>query len=319
MINNNMLPVKQLVDYFHLIQVCGDARSMDNRYIRVLDVNRPGLELSGYKFTTEPRRIIIIGEKEQKYLAHFSEGEQYLRFIQLTDELTPMIIVTHGNPVPAGLIKRANEVNFPVFVTNAESYRIIADITTYLDENMAPTDSLHGVLMNIYGTGVLITGESGLGKSEVALELIRRGHILISDDRVDVKRVSTHIQGYAPYLLKGFLEIRGIGIIDVMRMFGSSAIMDKSSVDLVIHFEQYDPNKEYTRVGIEVNLYKDILGIKVPQMTIPVTAGRSMGVILESAVSQFKLKQTGYDSGREFEAKVYNYILKQDEENKEDK
>lgn len=310
----NRVKVSQLVQDFHLEQVCGDEHSCDNRYVVVCDVNRPGLELTGYQFDTNPRRIIIIGEKEQKYLSELSDDEVYQRFIQLTDVFTPMIIVTHGNPVPLGLIRRANEVNFPVFVTDVPSYRIIADITSYLDEKLAPSDSLHGVLMNVYNTGVLITGESGMGKSEVALELLTKGHVIISDDRVDIKHVGNHLIGTAPYLLKGFLEIRGIGIINVARMFGSRSVSNHCQVDLIVHFEPYDSTREYTRVGVEVTQYQTVLDIAVPKITIPVTAGRSMATLLESAVSQFKLKQAGYDSAKEFEAKVYDFIQKQDKE-----
>ncbi len=309
---NLKVPVSKLVRDFNLHQACGDTNSMDGRYIVVCDVNRPGLELTGFQFDTNPRRIVIIGEKEQTYLSTLSDDVVYDRFSQLTDVYTPCIIVTHGNPVPNGLIKKANELNFPVFTTPLPSYRIIADITAYLDEALASTDSLHGVLMNIFGIGVIITGESGMGKSEVALEMIKRGHLLISDDRVDVARVNNRIVGMAPYLLKGYLEIRGIGIIDVASMFGVTSVSDKSNVDLVVHFEAYDNKREYARVGVEVNLYEDILGMKIPKMTIPVTAGRSMATLLESAVSAFKLKVAGFDSAKSFERKVYDYLVAQD-------
>lgn len=309
---NLKVPVSKLVKDFNLNQVCGDTNSMDGRYIVVCDVNRPGLELTGFQFDTNPRRIVIIGEKEQKYLSTLGDDVVYERFAQLTDVYTPCIIVTHGNPVPQGLVRKANELNFPVFTTELPSFRIIADITAYLDEALASTDSLHGVLMNIFGIGVIITGESGMGKSEVALEMIKRGHLLISDDRVDVARVNNRIVGMAPYLLKGYLEIRGIGIIDVASMFGVTSVSDRSNVDLVVHFEPYDNKREYARVGVEVNLFEDILGMKIPKMTIPVTAGRSMATLLESAVSAFKLKVAGFDSAKSFERKVYDYLVEQD-------
>lgn len=304
--------VKQMVENFKFKQVCGDEESLDNRFVMVSDVNRPGLELTGYPFETNPRRIVIIGEKEQMYLAKLSDDVVYERFEQLTDEQTPFILVTHGNKVPNGLAKKASEKNFPVFVTNAPTYRVVADITVYLDEKLAPVVNIHGVLLSIYGTGVLVTGESGMGKSEVALEMISKGHVIISDDRVDIKKVGEHLMGEAPILLKGFLEIRGIGIINVPRMFGSSKVSDTARIDLVVHFEPFDKNREYTRVGVEVNQYQEILGVPVPKITIPVTAGRSMGTLLESAVSQFKLKEAGYDSAKEFEELVYDFIKSQD-------
>ena len=306
--------VKELVDSFKINQVCGDENSLNGRFVYVCDVNRPGLELSGYRFETNPRRIVIIGEKEQQYLSELTDQQVYDRFEQLTDDLTPFILITHGNAVPKGLVKKANEKNFPVFVTDAPSYRIIADLTMYLDEKLAPVVNIHGVLLSIFGIGVLVTGESGMGKSEVALEMIKKGHVIISDDRVDIKKVGHKLVGFAPFLLKGFLEIRGIGIINVPRMFGSSKVNDSSNVDLVVHFEPFDKNREYTRVGVEINQYQEILGLSIPKITIPVTAGRSMGTLLESAVSQFKLKEAGYDSAKEFEAKVYDFIKSQDEQ-----
>ena len=174
----------------------------------------------------------------------------------------------------------------------------MVDLVSFLDERLALSDNLHGVLMNIYGKGVLIKGESGMGKSEIALELIRRGHLLVADDRVDVFRVHNRIMGSSTELLAGMLEIRGVGIIDVGRMFGAGAI----------NLVQYDEQSEYNRIGIENEEFLEILDVQIPALTIPVKSGRSMAIIIEAAVINFNLKQKGYNSAKEFEARVYQFI-----------
>jgi len=166
-------------------------------------------------------------------------------------------------------------------------------------------------LMNVYGKGVLIVGESGMGKSEIALELIRRGHLLVADDRVDVARVHNHIIGKAPELLGGMLEIRGIGIIDVAKMFGGSSLLEKTDIHLVIHLEKFIKGKEYKRVGNEEELFYPILDLNIPEVVLPVKEGRNMGVLIEAVVTNFRLKEKGFNSSKEFEQKVYEHIEKQ--------
>jgi HPr kinase/phosphorylase len=206
--------------------------------------------------------------------------------------------------------------NLAIFSTSRQTSRIMIDIIGYLDEKLAPSDNLHGVLLSIYGKGVLIIGESGMGKSEIALELIRKGHVLIADDRVDVCRVHNTIIGRPPELLQGFLEIRGIGVIDIVQMFGASSILDKIHVDFVVNLERWDSEKEYARIGIEDEEYLNILDVNIPQILFPVKEGRNMAVLIESAVTNFNLKQMGIDSSKDFDKRVYDFILKQVEEDK---
>ena len=192
----------------------------------------------------------------------------------------------------------------------------MTDLITYLDSKLAPQDTLHGVLLNVYGKGVLIVGESGMGKSEIALELIRRGHLLVSDDRVDVARIHNKITGRAPELLESMLEIRGLGVIDVEKMFGGSALLEETDVQLVIRLEKYMKDKEYNRVGNVEELYYSILDLNVPMVVLPVKEGRSMGVLIEAVVSNFRLRERGVNSSKDFEQKVYDHIERKNKLNR---
>ena len=310
--------IKEIKDFFNYKQITGNEESL-NRWIVVPDVNRPGLELSGYQKLTEPRRLVVIGSKEMEYIYEMSEDVQRERFKLITDALTPMILITRNFECPRVLREIAEQNNFPIFSSSAPTYRDMVDIITFLDERLAPSDTLHGVLMSVYGVGVLIIGESGMGKSEIALELIKRGHVLVADDRVDVCRVHNTIVGRPHMLLEGMLEIRGIGIIDVAKMFGASSLLKKFDINIVIKLEKFDSNASYTRVGNEDMSYTKILGVEIPSLILPVREGRSMGVIVESAVTNYRLTEQGFNSAKEFENKVYEYIQKQNEMNKEGK
>ena len=237
------------------------------------------------------------------------------RFEQLTDGYTPTIILTHHRECPPVLLEVAGYKNFPIFRTAMAPSRLMVDLISFLDERLAPSDSIHGVLISVYGKGVLICGESGMGKSETALELIRKGHILVADDRVDVVRVHNSIIGHSPELLQGMLEIRGIGIIDVAKMFGASALLPSAQIDLVVSLEKFDSNAEYARVGIETEQFMHILEVDVPKIILPVKEGRTIAVLIESAVTNFRLKEMGFDSAKAFENRVYDYIERQNAAN----
>ncbi len=305
--NEGKVMIKEIVDFFELKQLTGNEDSL-NRWAIVPDVNRPGLELAGHLQYSEPRRIVIIGEKEQSYIKQLDENVQRERFRNLTDGYTPMIILSRSLPCPPMLYEVAQQNNFPVFQSSLKTSRLMVDLIGFLDERLALSDNLHGVLMNIYGKGVLISGESGMGKSEIALELIRRGHLLVADDRVDVRRVHNQIMGSSTELLMGMLELRGVGIIDVARMFGAGAVIEKCNVDLIINLVQYDERTEYNRIGIETEEFQNVLDVQIPELTIPVKSGRSMAIIIEAAAINFNLKQKGYNSAKEFEARVYQFI-----------
>lgn len=298
--------VAEFKKFFHLKQVSGNQESL-NRYIIAPDINRPGLELSGWKESTDLKRVIIIGNKECEYLASLDFDTQKERFEILTDSLTPCIVMTGGNKAHPSLLEVAWGRNFPVFESDMKSYMAMQNMVAFLSRSLAPDTGMHGVMMNIYGVGVMITGASGIGKSELALELIRRGHSLVSDDRVEIVRIQNDLICSAPELIKGMLEIRGIGIIDVLMMFGASAVLDDCDLELIIRLEPYDETHEYSRLSYSQQTL-NILGLNRPVLDIPVMAGRDLSVIIEAAVSNYRLIQKGINSTETFNKRVYDKI-----------
>lgn len=315
MIENRILSVKDLVEEFNFEQLCGDEKSL-SRDILVPDVNRPGLELTGYYIHSDVKRTVILGDKEISFISTMSAAEQRKHFDFITGELTPAIIISKGHPVPEILKEIADKKNFPVLSSKLSTVRVTVEVIALLDSVFAPSSSLHGTLMNVYGTGVLIMGASGVGKSELALELIHRDHVLIADDRVVTYNMHNSIIGKSPEILEGVLEVRGIGIINVMQMFGASAILESINIDVVIYLEQWDGKKEYERLGESTQSYMNILGIDIPKIEFPVKVGRNMAVLVETAVTNFRLKQRGINSAQEFNERVMDF-LKKKQENKE--
>lgn len=299
--------IRELVDYFKFERLTGNEESL-NRWTVVPDVNRPGFELCGFYKMAEPRRIVVIGNKETEFIHTMSEADQRARFPLITDGLTPALIITKNNELPPILKEVAESTNFPILRTNMETYRLMADIITYLDEKLAPEDTMSGTLMSIRGVGVLLTGESGMGKSETALELIRQGNVLISDDRVDVMHIHNHIIGQAPNIIKGLLEIRGIGIIDVEKMFGAMTITDSAQLDLVIKLVPFEAEADYNRLGDETSRYTRILDVLVPTLILPVSAGRNTAALIESAVSNFRLAEVGFSSADEVRNRFRDFM-----------
>lgn len=305
--------VKEFADYFQFEQLTGDEQSL-RRSIELTDTNRPGLELAGFFDYSQAKRLVILGDKEIAYIHSMSEQAQKRSFDFLTGEETPAIVITRGHECPQILRECALEKNFPVFCCEEKTNHTIVNIITWLDEKLAKSVSVHGELLIIYGTGVMICGESGMGKSEIALELIKRGHQLVADDRVDCYRIHNHLVGKSPQLLEGMLELRGVGVINIARMYGVGAVAHKANVDIQITLEEFDPRANYDRVGIEEKKNVSILDVEVPKITIPVREGRSMGVIIESAVTNYMLAKDGLDSAKEFEQRVLEFIEKNKEE-----
>ena len=305
----NIVKVRTLVENFDFIQITGDDASLE-RPIVIADTNRPGLELAGYFENSQQKRLVILGDKEIAYIATMSVHTQRKSFDFITNEQTPAIIVTKGHKCPDVLKRYAKRKNFPIFLSSSPTYRLIVDIVAFLDEQLATSMCIHGGLLSIYGKGVLIRGESGMGKSEIALELIKRGHLLVADDRVDCYRIHNKIVGKAPELLREMLEIRGIGVINVSRMFGVSSVLPKAEINFQVNLEPWKADQDYDRVGIEEKKHENILGIDIPKIVVPVREGRSMAVIIESAVTNYMLSVMGMDSAKEFEQRVLDYIEK---------
>ena len=305
----NIVKVRTLVENFDFIQITGDDASLE-RPIVIADTNRPGLELAGYFENSQQKRLVILGDKEIAYIATMSVHKQRKSFDFITNEQTPAIIVTKGHKCPDVLKRYAKRKNFPIFLSSSPTYRLIVDIVAFLDEQLATSMCIHGGLLSIYGKGVLIRGESGMGKSEIALELIKRGHLLVADDRVDCYRIHNKIVGKAPELLREMLEIRGIGVINVSRMFGVSSVLPKAEINFQVNLEPWKADQDYDRVGIEEKKHENILGIDIPKIVVPVREGRSMAVIIESAVTNYMLSVMGMDSAKEFEQRVLDSIEK---------
>ncbi len=300
--------VKDLKETFNLLQVSGDEESL-KRWIIVPDVNRPGLELSGYVRSNDLKRVNILGNKELEYLKAIENSETLsARYNTITDAYTPCIIISEGNECPSKLLEIAQAKNFPIFISQDKTYRLVVQLIAYLDEKLAPNDTFHGVMMNIYGIGVMLKGESGIGKSELALELIKRGHMLVADDRVDIYRVHNDLICRAPELLENVLELRGVGVIDVTYLYGTTSTLKQTNLDLIIELVPFDANRITDRIGANDRKTINILGLDKPLMEIPVKEGRSMGVIVESAVANYRLIMNGVDTAKMFEEKVAAYI-----------
>ena len=263
------------------------------------DVNRPGLQLAGFFDYFDPNRIQIMGKVESSYVEGLSSEERRSRFDRLFETGIPVLLLSRNIDVFPECLAAAQEHGVPILRTNEFTSTIMSAIVAFLKVNLAPRVTLHGVLIEIYGEGVLLLGDSGVGKSETAIELVKRGHRLIADDAVEIKRVSDKtLVGTAPEVIRHFIELRGIGIINVARLFGIGAVKNSVEVEMVIELEAWDRTKNYDRTGLESNTY-DILGVKVPSMLIPVMPGRNLAVILETAAINNRQKEMGYNAAQE--------------------
>jgi len=308
---NKRVYVKEIKEKLNLEQITGNEESL-SRWVIAPDVNRPGLELSGFNDEGELRRVVIIGKKETKYIETLSEEVQKERFDFITDSYTPCIIISNEKGCPKVLLEIAQKKNFPVLSYDGKTYELIASLVSLLSEKLAPTTHIHGVMMNIYGKGILLIGDSGVGKSELALDLINRGHMLVADDDVELARVHNRITAKAPFLLEKQLELRGIGVIDVVDMFGVAGYTEKIQLDFAIRLSQQKDGTKYKRLeAIEEPL--NILGLDVALLEIPVASGKSMSTIIEAAVKDHVLKTRGVDSTENFKNRVYDEIKKKAE------
>ena len=305
--------VKDVKDYFGYRMIVGNEESL-KRPIYEGNVNRPGLELSGY-FEEPSHRIVVIGEKESHYIDKMSREQQEQVFDFLTADNVPMILISRDLPCPEVLYNIAYRKNFPVFSSFASTSSLIVELLNYLEEFFADVDSLHGVLLEVYGHGVLITGESAIGKSEIALELIRRGHVLVADDRVDVFRAHNTIFGEAPAILKNMLELRGVGIVDIQTTFGYMSTDDRTNIECVIHLQKQADDDEYDRLGLDNQMVETIFGVDIPKIILPVREGRSIAVMIEAAVTHVIMKTEGVDTSKVFHDRLLSYIKEQEENN----
>jgi len=283
------------------------------RHIAVSDISRPGLEMAGY-FTHYPaNRVQLLGKTELSFFDMLLPHERKERMKKLCTADTPAIIISHDVKVPEELKIASNEEHVPVFSTKMATTRFSSLLTNFLESKLAPTTAVHGVLVDLYGVGVLITGKSGVGKSETALDLVKRGHRLVADDCVEIRQEAENtLIGNAPKLIEHLLEIRGLGIIDIMTLFGASAIRSFKRISLVIELEIWDASKTYDRLGLEEETMK-IIDTELTKLTIPVRPGRNLSVILEVASMNYRLKRMGVNAAEEFSNRL-NDVISQNED-----
>lgn len=261
------------------------------------DINRPGLYLSGFHSHFDQTRIQIIGTAEESYLMSMSVQERINALEELFKRDFPFLVISNNAGDIPEIKTCADKWGKVVFKSkNSTATKLVAEISSYVNHKLAPMTTVHAVLLDIYGLGVLLTGDSGIGKSEAALELVKRGHRLVADDAVIIKKISDRrLIGEAPENIRHMMEIRGVGIINVERMYGISAVIDSKSIDLVVHLEYWNKDKDYDRLGMDEDR-QDILDVSVPLLTIPVRPGRNLAIIMESAARNTRLKQSGYDA-----------------------
>lgn len=295
-----------LIENFQLELVSGEKGI--TRPITTADLSRPGIELAGF-FTYYPQeRVQFLGKTELTFFENLSKEEKIERSNYLCTKQTPAIIITRGMAVPEELILASKESDVPILRSQLHTTRFISKLTNYLESKLAPTTALHGVLVDVYGVGVLITGSSGVGKSETALELVKRGHRLVADDSVEMRQEDDDtLIGNSPELIEHLLEIRGLGIINVMTLFGAGAVRNFKRVTLNVHLESWDSDKYYDRLGLDEEKLK-ILDTEITKLTIPVRPGRNIAIIIEVAAMNFRLKRMGMNAAQQFAAKLQDAI-----------
>jgi HPr kinase/phosphorylase len=305
--------VKDVIKTFDLELISGEEGI--NRPIVTSDLSRPGLEIAGFFDYYPPERIQLLGMTEMSFFEKLSAPERKNRMEGLCHDITPGIIITRNNPVPEELIEASELQSVPVMRSKMKTTRLFSHLTNFLESKLAPTTAVHGVLIDIYGVGVLITGKSGVGKSETALELVKRGHRLVADDCVEIRQEDQDtLVGNAPELIEHLLEIRGLGIINVMTLFGAGAVRSNKKISLVMNLELWEKNKQYDRVGLDEEKMK-IIDTEVTRLTVPVRPGRNLAVIIEVAAMNFRLKKMGVNAAEQFSNRLNMAIAEGNEDN----
>lgn len=285
------------------LKVLSGESHLENR-ITNPRVQKPGLAFAGYYEYIKPGRVQIVGESEVEYLATLTDSERSERCARIAELPVPVFVVTKGLPAPPALLERARELSVPVLASSALSSQVIKRLSYFLEDHLVPSTRIHGVLLDIYGLGVLLIGGSGVGKSESALDLVTRGHSLVADDRVTIKRYpSGDLVGFAEEPFKHHMELRGIGIINVKDLFGLAAVRERKSIDLVVELEHWIEGKAYERLGLDETVFT-ILDTPVPFIRMPVALGRNISILVEIAARNHVLKVQGTHSARDFARKL---------------
>ena len=301
------ISLSSIIDKFNL-EVLYIPSLPSDIFIECTRVNRPGLQLAGYYDYFESERIQIIGKMESQYIITLSEEERKVKLRAFFATRPSAIIYTTSLPVLDEVIELAEEFGVSLLRTTEKTSDFLAALIAYLNVELGPRITRHGVLVEVYGEGILLLGDSGVGKSETAIELVKRGHRLIADDAVEIKKVSaTTLVGKAPEIIRHYVELRGIGIVDVRRLFGMGSVKPTEKIDLVINLENWQQGKMYDRLGLEEQTM-DILGIKVPMIVLPVCPGRNLSVVIEVAAMNNRQKRMGYNTAEEFNKRLMESI-----------
>lgn len=310
MFDIHSVPLTTLVQEFKL-EVAYAATDYEQIRLTVVDVARPGLQLAGYYDHFEPMRLQVMGNVEISYLQKLTAAERAIAFDRLFSYKFPALLISRNLQPDEQCLEMARKHNVTLLRSKEATSTIVSDIIAYLKSALAPSITRHGVLMEVYGEGLLIIGESGMGKSEAAIELLKRGHRLIADDAVEIRKISDNtLMGTAPELIRNYVELRGIGIVNVAKLFGMGAVKAENEVNLVVNVVPWEQQKNYDRLGLD-DQYMDILGIQVPMNTIPVTPGRNLAVILEVAAMNNRQRKMGYNSALEFTQQMDHHFAQQ--------
>ena len=308
----SIVTIEKLAEKLHLKPLHG-LEYLD-REITTSEISRPGLELAGYFNFYPAERIQLLGRTELSFAEQLSSRTRLKTMRRLCTPETPCFVVSRKLLPPEELVQAAEEAKIPILQASSRTTHVSSSVTNYLESRLAPRMSMHGVLVDVYGIGMLITGESGVGKSETALELVQKGHRLVADDRVELyQHDELTLVGEAPEILNNLIEIRGIGIVDVMTLFGAGAILDTKQVDLLVHLENWTPDKQYDRLGRAVET-TEVMGVSIPKMRIPVKTGRNVSIILEVAAMNFRAKKMGFDATKTFTERLEQLIAENSEQ-----
>lgn len=292
------ISLKKLVEKVKL-DVVYTPTALEENFIYSSDINRPGLLLAGYSGYFDQERIQILGNAETGYLNTLSEQVQQQRMRVLLEKCPPMLLYSRGISIPDFVIKMAEEYQVPIFQSQENTSLLMNNLVSVLSVELADRITRHGVMVEVYGEGIFITGESGVGKSESAIELLKRGHRLIADDAVELRKVSERtILGSSPENIRHFIELRGVGILNVARTFGTGAVKVSEKVDLVVHLEQWNPQKNYQDLGLDTPT-TNIMGIEIPLLVLPVQPGRNLAIVIEAAAINNRQKKMGYSAAND--------------------
>ena len=301
------VPLTTLVKEFGL-QVTYAATDYQKIQLTVDDVARPGLQLAGYFDHFEPMRLQVMGNVEISYLSKLSVAERLMIYDRLFSFKVPAVLIARDLPMNDECLAMARKHNVTILRSSEATSTIVSSIVAYLKAALAPRITQHGVLMEIYGEGILLIGESGIGKSETAVELLKRGHRLIADDAVEIKKISeSTLVGTSPELIRNYIELRGIGIVNVAKLFGVGAVKQENPIDLVVNIVPWNTEEVYDRLGLEEH-FKDVLGVRIPMYTSPVPPGRNLAVILEVAAMNNRQRKMGYNAAMEFNEQVNRHF-----------